>query len=128
MQKPRFMSPEHVAIMNAKLAKSAEVREILAVLERPLVVAFELTNGPDGETVYWSLALGDTAHFGLAPCAGADITYCGDWKSMIQLTLGQKPETDVVPTGDLDQLPKIMEVLAAIRPFGAVPVEFPRFA
>jgi hypothetical protein len=49
----------------------------------------------------------------------------GDWKSMIQLTLGQPAESEVVPTGDLGQLPKLMELIEAIRPYGAVPVEFP---
>jgi hypothetical protein len=107
------------------MAESPEVQQILSGLERPLGLAYELTNGPDGKPVYWSLAFGDTAEFGLAPDRDADVTMRGDWKSMIQLTLGQPAESEVVPTGDLGQLPKLMELIEAIRPYGAVPVEFP---
>jgi hypothetical protein len=124
-QKPLFMSQEHVAIMNERMAASTEVRQLLATLDRPLALAFELTAGPEGKTVHWALVLADTASFSLQPHPSADVTMRGDWTSMIQQTLGQSPRSEITPTGNLELLPKIMELLEAIRPYGTVPVELP---
>lgn len=125
---PLFMSPEHVAIMNERLALSAEVKYILATLDHPLSMAFELTDGPDGETVHWSLVFAGTARFGLQPHPSADVTMRGDWTSMIRQTMGQPTNSEVTPHGNLDALPKILELVEAIRPHGAVPVTFPDLA
>ena len=133
MPAPVFMSREHVALMNEKLAASAEVKRICQALRRELALAFELANGPGGDPTWWVLTFTDVARFSLEPSPAADVILRGDWAHMIRATLspGTVP-TDalgvpegIVPHGNVSVLPQIMELLAAIRPHGAVPVTMP---
>lgn len=128
MADPLFMSPEHIAIMNDRLAASVEVREICSDLERPISLAYVLADGPDGQTVHWTVSFDETVSFGLEP-KDADVTLRGDWTRMVRTSRGAREGEDsdpgIVPEGDLALLAKIQELIGAIHPYGAVPVTFP---
>jgi hypothetical protein len=128
MSKPLFMSPEHVATMNAILDTDAAVRKACAELEKPLTMGYELSDGPGGETVYWSMTFTDTVRFGLEK-TDADLLFTGDWANMIRATMssrqGKPVDPGVVPVGDMGVLQAIGPVFALAQGVATVPVEFP---
>ncbi len=124
MSNPVFMSPEHVAIMNDRLAASPEVSEICAGIDGSLTLLYALADGPDGATVYWSVSITDTARFGLDKVP-ADVTLVGAWRNMILASKGELNDPGITPEGDLDKLATVIGLIEQLRPIGAVAVEFP---
>jgi len=128
MSKPGFMSPEHVAAMNAILEKDAAVRAACAELEKPVTMAYELADGPDGDTVWWSMTFTDTVRFGLEK-TDADLLFTGDWKRMVRASKssrdGDATDPGVVPVGDLAVIQATGRVFALAQAVATVPVEFP---
>lgn len=128
MSKPIFMSQEHVAAMNAILEKDASVRAACAELEKPLTMGYELTDGPDGETVYWSMTFTDTVRFGLEK-TDADLLFAGDWARMVRASKshrdGEPTDPGVVPVGDRGVLQATQRVFALAQAVATMPVEFP---
>jgi hypothetical protein len=123
-----FMSPEHIRAMNAVLAADESVRAACADLARPVVIGYELTDGPGGDIVYWSVALTDTVRFGLEPTE-ADLVFRGDWAAMVHAAQshrqGGQEDAGIVPVGDLSVLESVGPVLALARRVATLPVEFP---
>ena len=122
------MSPEHVHLMNERLAQAPEVSQLLEALEAPLSLAYVLSNGPAGETVYWSVELGPSVRFGLAPLANADVLMRGEWSTMIQVVRGEQPEEPIVPLGAAADVERVGALLEALRPYATVDTEIPQTA
>jgi hypothetical protein len=126
--RPVFMSPRHVAQMNAILERDEAVRRACAELETPVTMGYELADGPDGETVHWSMSFGDTVRFGLEK-VDADLLFCGDWKRMVRASRasrdGNPEDPGVVPVGDLALLETVGPVFALAQGVATIPVEFP---
>lgn len=51
----RFLSPEHIAALQAALDRSEEVAELK--LDEPLQLQYHVTDAPDGATIDYSVAL-----------------------------------------------------------------------
>jgi len=128
MDKPVFMSPEHVAAMNAILEKDDAVRTACAELEKPLTMGYALSDGPDGETVYWAMTFTDTVRFSLEK-VDADLLFTGDWTRMVRASRdsrgGQTTDPGVEAVGDLAVLQSTGRVFALAQAVATVPVEFP---
>jgi hypothetical protein len=122
------MSPEHVAAMNAILEDNESVRAQCSLLEKPLTLGYELLDGPDGETVYWSMAFTDTVRFGLEK-VDADLLFRGDWTRMIRAThrsrAGEAKDPGVEAVGDLDVMTAVGPAFAAAQAVATLPVQFP---
>lgn len=128
MSDPVFMSPEHIALMNALLEDNAAVRAECALLLKPLTLGYELVDGPRGETVYWSMAFTDTVRFGLEQ-VDADLLFRGDWGRMLRASKsardGGQEDPGVAPVGDLEVLTTIGPAFAVAQSVATVPVQFP---
>ena len=124
-----FMSPEHVAAMNDLLDHSAEVRTACSVLRQPRVLAYELSNGPDGRTVHWTVTFDRTVHFSLEPSEQPDVLMRGDWAQMIRATTagrrGESADPGVSVSGDVQVLEEVGPVLELGRSVATLDVEFP---
>ena len=122
------MSPEHVAIMNARLLDADAVRAACAELEKPLTLGYELTDGPDGETVFWTMAFEDTVRFSL-DSEPADLLFKGDWARMIRTTMasrrGEQDDPGLETVGDLEVMTTVAPAFAAAQAVGTVAVQFP---
>lgn len=125
----QFMSPQHVAAMNELLDASAEVRAACAALPEPRAMGYELTNGPDGETVHWTVSFNGTVQFSLDRAERADVGFKGDWAQMIRATRANRDGGAVDPgvtvAGDPAALAEIGPVLERARSVATLPVEFP---
>jgi hypothetical protein len=128
MSKPVFMSPEHVAAMNAILEGDAAVRTACAELEKPFTMGYALSDGPHGETVYWAMTFTDTVRFSLEK-TDADLLFTGDWARMVRASRdnrsGQATDPGVEAVGDLNVLQTIGPVFALAQAIATIPVEFP---
>ena len=124
----RFMSPEHVAAMNAILEADENVRAACAELEKPVTLGYRLTDGPDGETVHWRMTFTDTVRFSLDDTE-ADLLLTGDWATMVRASRAQREgqviDPGVVPTGDLSAIQATSRVFALAQAVATVPVAFP---
>jgi hypothetical protein len=125
-----YMSDEHIAAMNTRLAGSQEVRALCSALPRPISLAIELSDGPGGETVHWTFTVTDAARFSRDPCPAADVSMTGDWTKMMlssrALTTGQELDPEVDITGDLEALEQLLAIRNASAPSVAgMPVTFP---
>ena len=122
------MSQQHVDAMNALLADSAVVREACAKLPRPATMGYRLTDGPQGQTVHWSIELADTVRFSLED-RPADVLMVGDWAQMIRATKASREDRVADPgvrvEGDGDVLLDVMSVLSTARSVATLPVEIP---
>ncbi len=129
--KPRFMSYTHVFVMNRLLAANDESKSAAAALDRSYVMAYELTNGPDGETVWWHLRFDPQSgmSFSLAAPESADVTFKADYTATIDAMKalrdgeGGAPEFDV--SGDEGVLEATAEAFAAGQRAATVPTLFP---
>jgi hypothetical protein len=122
------MSPEHEAAMNQLLDGADSVRAACVELDEPFILGYELTDGPDGETVYWSMTFDDTVRFGLDKVE-ADLLFRGDWARMVRASKGSRDGTPtdpgVVAIGDMAAFQKVAPVFAVAQSVATVPVEFP---
>ncbi|MDT9599925.1 alpha/beta hydrolase [Sphingosinicella rhizophila] len=84
---PGFMSHRHVQIMNRLLADDTDSKAAAAKLPRVHVLAYQLANGPKGETVWWQMRFDpeEGLSFTLTePDGPADLTMVGDWREAMQ--------------------------------------------
>jgi hypothetical protein len=127
------MSYRHVRIMNRLLAEDSTTRALAARLTRRYVLAYELTAGPTGMTIWWQMLFDPVAGVSFAlsqPESPADLTMIGDWHEAMQdfaaMCDGRK---DVVlrlkPVGDEGIMTAIAEVFAAAQKAAAVPATIP---
>lgn len=123
-----FMSQEHVDRMNALLAGSEEVRAVCAGLSAPRAMAYRLTDGPAGRTVYWRVSFDQTVRFELID-GPADVAFVGDWAQMIRATRagrgGEEVDPGVRVEGNEVVLAEIGPVLELARSVATIPVDFP---
>jgi hypothetical protein len=128
MTKLVFMSPEHVAAMNAILAGDRSVLEACAQLAKPVTMGYQLVDGPGGETVHWRVTIAKTVQFSLGK-GNSDVLLTGDWGRVIRASQAQREGTEcepgVVPSGDLSLLASVAPVLAIASRVATLPVEFP---
>jgi pimeloyl-ACP methyl ester carboxylesterase len=129
--KPRFMSPEHVAIMNARVARAAEVQRRCAALGRSYIVAYVLTDAPLGASAHWRVEAGPGSgvRFALGP-ATADVTIHCDYRAMLAATQDARAGRPASPPGartegDAEALRAVAEILALARAAATVDVDFP---
>jgi pimeloyl-ACP methyl ester carboxylesterase len=129
--RPQFMSPEHVAIANARLAAAPGVRAECAKLDRDYRIAYVLSDGPGGATVHWQMGFdrGGTAWLALgAPSAKADVTIRGDYDAMVRASKatreGKSAPAAFETEGDPGTLQRIAPALVAARAAATVDVEF----
>jgi hypothetical protein len=129
---PEFMSAAHVEQMNRLLAASEETRAATADLDREIVLAYRLADGPDGQTVHWQMRFSpaDGMAFALGPPdRAADLTLVGDWRHMIAQTKvareGGEPRLDLDVEGDPSVMEEIGAAFAAGQAVATVPVTFP---
>jgi hypothetical protein len=125
----QFMSAEHVDAMNALLADAPEVRAACSELTRPYVVAYRLADGPDRQTVHWTVTFDATVRFALSEHPTPDVVMVGDWRDMILASSagrrGASHEPSVTLEGDPDVLTLTDPALEAARTIATVEVDFP---
>lgn len=127
-----FMSQEHVDAMNELLERSADVREACAATPTGpagRVLAYRLTDGPEGSTVRWSITFTDTVRFALEEHPSPDVTFVGDWSRMIRAArasrAGEPLDPGVEVVGDLEVMAAVGPAFAAAQAVATLPVEFP---
>jgi len=130
---PIFMSPEHVSVMNARLAASGETKQACAALEKDGVLAFRLTDEDTGETIWWQMRFSRTegASFALQqPDSPADLTLsCGYWamvEGMKAQQAGRSTGPDMESVGDDSLMTRIAAAFAAARTAATIPIEWPQ--
>lgn len=126
------MSPEHVELMNRLLAGDSASREAAAGLDRTYVIAYRLTNGPGGETVWWQMRFDPThgMRFELRePPGPADLTLEGDWAAamhmMREAKAGRPAENRLRAVGDAKVLEVVGPTFAAGQKAATVDTTFP---
>ncbi|MEU9886717.1 hypothetical protein [Sphaerisporangium sp. NPDC051011] len=129
-ESPLFMSAEHVEAINERLAASPAVAEATATLSRSYDLAYELSGGPDGETVHWSVHLGrDGVRFSLEAPPSADLTFVGDHIRMVRASRAARAGKDLDPgvevIGDMIVFEQVAGVMAAAQREATVPVRWP---
>ena len=125
-----FMSPEHVAAMNDKLAASDEVRKAGAQLDRTYTMAYVLSDGRDGGDEYWLMSLGPSgAQFALEPKPDADIVFRGDWRAMVDASRaareGRQVDAGVAVEGDPEVVAVVGPVFSAAQQVATLEVDWP---
>jgi hypothetical protein len=128
--RPVFMSFDHVQIMNRQLAAGENVRAAMARLERRYVLAYELTGGPRGETIWWQLRFDPETggSFTLTrPEHPADLTMIGDWREVMDDFIAQKDVADFRwrAVGDDSFVTTVAEAFAAVQAVPPTPTRFP---
>jgi hypothetical protein len=125
------MSQEHVDRMNEILRGVPEVQEAAAKLGAERVMAYELLDGPDGETVWWTVTVGPEAgfRFGLDEPGSPDVVLRTGWRDMLRATAASKSGGDypLAPEviGDQAALQQIMTVLEIGRPHATLETVIP---
>lgn len=130
--RPAFMSPRHVEIMNRLLAGDAASREAAAKLDRTYVIAYRLTNGPAGETVWWQMRFDPAqgVRFELRePPTPADLTFEGDWTAVMRMMreakAGRPADNSLHAAGDEKVLGIVGPAFAAGQKAATVDTAFP---
>ena len=85
MGKLAFMSPEHVAHMNALLANDVASKEACAKLDRCWTMVYELSDA--SRIVWWTMSFDPAQGVAFSldpPHAAADILYRGDYRSYME--------------------------------------------
>lgn len=129
MTKSRFMSPEHVAMMNGLLAESSAVLEECRDLDRSYTVHHDLSDGPGG-SVHWTMTISPNGVvFGLEPPSSADLVFAAEYQAMVEAARaareGRSADTQPTMRGDPGVLERIGKVFAAAQVAATVDVEFP---
>jgi hypothetical protein len=130
MTDPLFMSPEHVAVMNARLGASEELARAAAGLTRSYVMAYRLTDARTGRVEHWVLHFAPHGvWFSLEPSETADLTFVGDYQRMIDTTRsrGDEDAAGLEVIGDTGMLDAVADVFALAHAVGAVPVTWPEW-
>jgi predicted dienelactone hydrolase len=130
--KPGFMSYTHVFIMNRLLAADPAVKAAAAELDRAYNMVYELSNGPNGKTVWWDMRF-DPEHgvsFSLQePESPADLTYKSDYAAYIRfikaMSEGKQEEEPITVEGDPGMIEAVSAVFAASQKAATVRAEFP---
>jgi len=129
---PGFMSYTHVFIMNRLLAADEDVRRTTAALDRTYTLAYELANGADGETVWWTMTFDpeDGLAFSLQPpSAPADLTFEGDYvdviRAMRRMKDGHQVVLPVTTVGDESVMAVIGPAFAAGQKAATIEATFP---
>ena len=126
-----FMSAAHVEVLNRLLGESLEFREFSAKLSCERVLTYELSDGPGGETVYWTVRTGPQGtRFSLGPPDRApDVLMRARWSGMMRAArasrLGERYDAAIKVQGDASVLCSIERVLEAARKVATVDCEFP---
>ncbi len=126
-----FMSNEHIDLMNNLLAASPDIRSAISKLQQETIVTYELSNGPDGQTVYWTSSYApDEFRLSLAPPSRpADITHRADWAQMVRAAKanreGRQVETEVQTIGDQQAFARVAHIFELGRQVATVDCEFP---
>ncbi len=131
MRKLSFMSAEHVAEMNRLLDASAAVHEASAALDRLYVLHYDLSDGPRGEQVHWTMTFAsDGVRFGLEAPDRADIVVAASYDDAIEASRasreGREPRTKLQMDGDPAVLQTIAPTFAAAQATATIDVEFDR--
>jgi predicted dienelactone hydrolase len=129
---PGFMSYTHVFIMNRLLAADQDVKKTTAALDRRYILAYELDEGPKGETVWWTMAFdpSDGMAFSLqAPEKPADLTFKGHYaeviRAMRQMKDGQQVALPVTTVGNEYVMTTVGPAFAAGQKAATVKATFP---
>jgi hypothetical protein len=131
VSKLAFMSQQHVDTMNELIAATPEVQEAAAELGNDRLLAFELADGPGGETVWWSLTVGPSGfRMGLGrPARLPDVLIRSDFAAMIRsVRAGREGRSEEAPqevVGDQELMARIFEVLEVARPVATLDSELP---
>jgi len=134
MNKPIFMSSEHVRQMNDLLAASAEVRSACAKLQKDQVVAYQLTDEEGGAEVWWQMRVSPAAGLSLVlgqPAEPTDLTIrCGYW-AMLEAAARGRDGSDAPPlafttVGDPGTLALLVDFFVLVRKAAKVDVVFPQ--
>ena len=126
-----FMSTAHVEVVNRLLEESLEFREFTAKLSSERVLTYELSDGPSGETVYWTVRTGPQgARFSLGPPDRApDVILRARWSRMMRAARasprGERYDAAIQVQGDASVLACIERVLEAARKVATMDCEFP---
>jgi hypothetical protein len=131
MSKPRFMSAQHVDLMNGLLAMDADSQAECARLDRRYWMSYELAD-PAG-TVWWSVEFnpGSGVRFSLAPPAAGEpvVLYRGDHRAVVEATRrlkqGESTALPVTTQDDLGVMGIIGPAFAAAGRAATIPSEFP---
>lgn len=130
MNRPIFMSPEHVGIMNDILEDDEASKAACRALEREYLVVYELEHGAD--TVYWTMRFDPEsgARFSLAaPERDPDVLFRGDYADTIRVSAAAKAGREVdMPwemKGDSSVLEIIAEPMAAARGAATIDTRMP---
>jgi len=124
---PLFMSSRHLDLLNRRLLESEAVTRLCSELDRDLCLLYDLSDGPDGDRVYWRTdfkRLGGVC-FSLQRGVGShDVIIVGRYWDIIDAVQGKSPMP--APQGAVDDIEKIMTLLTSheLRTC-AVPVVFP---
>jgi hypothetical protein len=125
------MSAAHVELLNRLLGESLEFREFTAKLSCERVLTYQLSDGPGGETVYWTVRTGPQGtRFSLRPPDRTpDVIMRARWPGMIRAArasrLGERYEVAIEVQGDASVLACVERVLEAARKVATVDCEFP---
>jgi len=134
MSKPLFMSPAHVDEMNAILRDAPEAATACQGLDRRYAVCYDLSDGPSGTSVHWSMEFDPEAgvRMGLKDIPDADLTIVGDWSDAIKASRaqrrGEEYEAGLKFQGDPDVLETVGPAFAAAQQVATVDVSFPELS
>ncbi len=126
------MSAAHVELLNRLLGESLEFREFTAKLSCERVLTYQLSDGPGGETVHWTVRTGPRGTwFSLGPPDRTpDVIVSARWPGMIRAARasrrGERHEVAIQVQGDASVLACIERVLEAARRIATVDCEFPQ--
>jgi hypothetical protein len=128
-KRPAFMSREHVDIMNALLADAHDVHAACSTLDRSYVLHYDLTGGPQGDKVHWTMIFSpDGVRFGLDEPLRADLVIAGPYAEVVAASRaareGREPSAQLPMTGDTAVLEVIGPAFAAARAAARVDVDF----
>lgn len=130
---PVFMSAEHVALINERLAQSAEVAEACSRISRPCDIAYLLQDTRANAPVHWSMHFGpDGAWLGLDPIDTPDVTLVGDYWKLIEASKRAReggrrddPDLDLKVVGDESIFETCGERFGLSQRISGMPVRWP---
>ncbi|HET8881062.1 MAG TPA: hypothetical protein VFM56_02715 [Solimonas sp.] len=133
MDKPLFMSPQHVETMNRLLDADAGSRAECAKLDRRYWLVYELADRE--RTVWWSVAFDPQrgVRFSLAPPAPHEpaMRLCGEYRAVVQATQrikrGEAVDEPVTTHDEAGVLAIITPAFAAAGRAATIATTFPTF-
>lgn len=130
MSKPLFMSQAHVDEMNAILQEAFTVTEACRALDRSYALHYDLSDGPGGQQIHWSMVFDPTTGVRMGLDAkDADLTFVGDWTDAIRASAAQRLGNSYNPgflvEGDVGILDTVSAAYDEAQRLAAVEVTFP---